>query len=454
INMKKRILIVSIIIMFVALIAFALTSAEVYYSSSVESIEGTLSVYMNGFDADGYGSLNEAADGFSYQLEGLRVTIIDEDGTVLADSDYEDVSVLENHSEREEVSLAMESGEGYAVRSSTSLGEDMIYYCRAVNYGGTVIYVRIGMPSSNEWAMFADALPTIIIYMVIDVLLCLLFTYVATTFILTPVEKLTREAALSKPIATKYKELQPIAEILNERNAEMDKKIRELEEEKNLVEQAQNSKNEFISNITHEMNTPLTSIRGYAELLASGMMSEEQQQAAYKTILKQSERMTNLISSIINYNEIDNMNINPYDVDLTKLCREMIAVLTPEADKRKVTFIDEVQDGVIVQSNHELMSELAGNLMRNAIRYNKEGGTVTVRLSQEKFEVADTGIGIAKENMDKVFSRFFTVDKSHSGKNGGFGLGLAMVRKICHRHGWTISVESEEGVGSTFTVKF
>ncbi|MCD8372886.1 MAG: HAMP domain-containing histidine kinase [Clostridia bacterium] len=454
--MKKRILLVSIVIMFAALIAFAVTSVEVYYNSSLESAKNTLSVYMNCLSLDGYGGLEDAADGFSDQLGGLRVTIIYEDGAVAADSDYEDVSVLENHSDREEVSAAMtsEDGEGYAVRSSSSLGEDMIYYCRAFSYNGGVIYVRIGMPSSNEWSMLADSLPTIIIYMVIEGLLCLLFTYIATTFILNPVEKLAREAALSKPVATKYSELKPIAEILNERNEEMQKKIAELEEEKEIAEQAQNSKNEFISNITHEMNTPLTSIRGYAELLASGMMTDDQQQAAYKTILKQSERLTNLIACIINYSEIDNMNINPYEVDFSKLCREMIAVVKPEADKRNIAIIDEICDGVTVQSNHEMMSELAGNLLRNAIRYNKEGGSVTVRLTDEIFEVSDTGIGIAKENMDKVFSRFFTVDKSHSGKNGGFGLGLAMVRKICHRHGWTISVQSEEGVGSTFTVKF
>ena len=297
-------------------------------------------------------------------------------------------------------------------------------------------------------------MPTVAIYLVIDLLACVLFTYVATYFILRPVENLTCQAALSDRINTRYKELKPLAEILNDRNKDIERKMNELKEEKELVERAQNSKNEFISNITHEMNTPLTSIRGYAELLASGMMSEEQQAAAYKTILKQSERLTNLIACIINYNEIDNSNVPSCEVDLSKLAKEMLAVVKPEADKRKVTLIDNISDNVIVQSTHERMSELVGNLIRNAIRYNKEGGLVKVTLDFEHFEVADTGIGISKENLSKVFSRFFTVDKSHSGKNGGFGLGLAMVKKICLREGWKISVKSEEGVGSTFTVKF
>ena len=202
------------------------------------------------------------------------------------------------------------------------------------------------------------------------------------------------------------------------------------------------------------MNTPLTSIRGYAELLASGMMNKEQQDAAYKTILKQSERLTNLIACIINYNEIDNSDVAACDVDLSKLAKEMLAVVKPEADKRNVTLIDNITDNVVVRSTHERMSEMVGNLIRNAIRYNKVGGSVTVTLDIDHFEVSDTGIGISEENLSKVFSRFFTVDKSHSGKNGGFGLGLAMVKKICQREGWSISVKSKEGEGSTFTVKF
>ena len=364
--------------------------------------------------------------------QGARVTFISSDGTVLADS--EDVEIEENHLGREEVAAAVEDGEGFSVRRSDTVGTDYVYYCRRVSSGEGFYLVRIAVTTSSEWALYADFLPTVIVYLVIDLLACVVFTYVATYFILSPVENLTRQAALSDRITTKHRELQPIAEV--------------------LVEKAQNSKNEFISNITHEMNTPLTSIRGYAELLAAGVMNKEQQDAAYKTILKQSERLTNLIACIINYNEIDNSDVPSCEVDLSKLAREMLAVVKPEADKRNVTLIDDITDNVIVQSTHERMSEMVGNLIRNAIRYNKPGGTVTVTLNIDRFEVADTGIGISEENLKKVFSRFFTVDKSHSGKNGGFGLGLAMVKKICQREGWSISVKSKEGEGSTFTVKF
>ncbi|MGN0817448.1 MAG: sensor histidine kinase, partial [Candidatus Coproplasma sp.] len=318
----------------------------------------------------------------------------------------------------------------------------------------TKLLIRIAVDTDSEWAMFAQAMPSIATYLIIDVLGCLLFAFVATYYILRPVEKLTREAMGGGEVKTDYPEFATIAEVLNERNRNIAWHMQEVEEEKQLVVKAQNSKNEFIANVTHEMNTPLTSIRGYAELLSSGMLNAEQQKQAYETITAQSERLSNLIACIINYNEIDQDDLPSYDVDLSKLAREMLAVVKPEADKRNVQLVDRIDDNVIVKSRHERITQLVGNLVRNAIRYNKEGGTVTVTLTYKQLTVEDTGIGIAPENMEKVFSRFFTVDKSHSGKNGGFGLGLAVCKKICNRAGWRISVESELGKGSKFTVDF
>ncbi len=435
-----------------AIIIYSLVSTQLYYNLSVEDERHTLEVYVNLFDTEKYSPDDDGAHAFAGRLGGARVTIMDAEGNVLGESDAD--MIESDHSDREEVREAISSGEGYAVRSSETLSQDMMYYCRTVDIGGTTYLVRVAEYLQSSWSMYARLLPSLAIYLIIDILGCLLFTFVATYFILRPVESLTREAAGGGMVQTRYPELSTLAQILNERNRNIEWKMREVDEEKKLVERAQDSKNEFIANITHEMNTPLTSIKGYAELLTSGMLNEEQTKVAYKTIASQSERLTNLIACIINYNEIDDDTLPPYDVDLSKLAREMMAVVQPEADKRNITIIDKIEDNVIVQSRHERVTQLLGNLMRNAIRYNKPGGTVTVELNYKHFVVSDTGIGIAPENMDKVFSRFFTVDKSHSGKNGGFGLGLAVCRKICRRAGWRISVQSELGKGSAFTVDF
>ena len=105
-------------------------------------------------------------------------------------------------------------------------------------------------------------------------------------------------------------------------------------------------------------------------------------------------------------------------------------------------------------SRQERVTEIFGNIIRNAIRYNREGGSVSVLLTQEEFTVSDTGIGISEENLERIFDRFFTVDKSHNGKNGGFGLGLSVVKKLCKKQGWKLTVESKEGAGSTFRIAF
>ena len=454
VTMRKRILLISLLVTTIAIIIYSLVSTQLYYNITLEDRAHSLEVYVNMFDEGAYPLDDEGAKAFSDELNGARVTFMDGEGNVLGESEAENIET--DHSDREEVreAIGSDSGEGFAVRASDTLSQEMMYYCRAVEVDGTVYLVRVADFLQSQWSMYVRLLPSLAAYFIIDILGCLVFTFIATYFIMHPVEELTREAAAGGTVKTRYHELSTLADILNERNHNIEWKMSEVEEEKKLVERAQNSKNEFIANITHEMNTPLTSIKGYAELLSSGMLNEEQTKLAVKTISSQTERLTNLIACIINYNEIDDDTLPPYDVDLSKLAREMLAVVKPEADKREVKLIDKIDDNVIVQSRHELMTQLLGNLIRNAIRYNKKGGTVTVELNYKRLVVSDTGIGIAPENMDKVFSRFFTVDKSHSGKNGGFGLGLAVCRKICHRSGWRISVQSELGKGSTFTVDF
>lgn len=450
--MRKRILLITLLITVVGLLIFSLASTQVYYNSSLDGEKDNLKIYMNAFDPAKYQFDDGGADAFSQLLGGARVTVMDGEGNVLGESGTD--KELGNHADRDEVKSARYGGEGFSVRNSSTLGQKLIYYCRKMTVDGSDYLIRIAVPTDSEWALFARALPTVAAYLALDVVACLLFTYIATYFILRPVEDLTREATLGGEVKSKYREFGTIVGVLNERNLNISRQMEEIRQEKELVEKTQNSKNEFIANITHEMNTPLTSIKGYAELLASGMLSDRQREDAYAVILGQSERLTNLITCIINYNEIDNDALPSYDVDLSKLTREMIGVVKPEADKRGVTVTERIQDNVIVCSRHERMAELVGNLLRNAIRYNKEGGSITVTLDFRHLSVADTGIGIAPENLDKVFSRFFTVDKSHGGKNGGFGLGLAVCKKICNRAGWRISVESEQGVGSTFTVDF
>lgn len=448
--MKWRIWLLSLGITLICVLAFGITATTVYYNSSVNDSFEYLKVYMNEFDENDYPRDENGAKAFSEKLNGARVTFMDAQGNVIADSHADNVNA--DHKDRTEVIDAIVSGNsGYAVRSSSTLGKNMVYYCK--NFDGRFL-VRIAVFTDSDWMIFVKILPTFATFTVVMIALSAGLAFGATHFILTPVKKLAAEAAGNSDVTSKYSELQPVADILNERNRNIQRQMDEISAEKELVEKARVSKDEFISNITHEMNTPLTSIHGYAELLQVGGMNEEQKKTAYKTILTQSERLTNLIACIINYSEIDSDDLPPYEVDFSTLARETLCALKPESDKRNITVVENIDDNVIIMSRHERLSEIFGNLVRNAIKYNKDGGSITVTLNRQSLCVEDTGIGIAEENMGKVFSRFFTVDKSHNGKNGGFGLGLAVAKKICQKSGWKISVQSTLGEGSKFTVEF
>lgn len=450
--MKWRIWLVSLCVTLVSVVLFGIYATQVYYNSSVDDGKNYLKVYMNEFDATEFSFDEAGAKAYSDKLNGARVTFMDAQGSVIADSATETPDL--DHSTRPEIIEAIsngKNGEGFAVRSSSTLGQNMIYYCK--NFNGEFL-VRVAIFTDTGWLIFVKTLPTLISFLAIMIGLCVVVAVVTTNIIVAPMKKLASDAVDNDSVTTSYPELEPIADMLNERSRNIKVQMTEIKAEKELVEKATVSKDEFISNVTHEMNTPLTSIHGYAELLDAGGMTDEQKATAYKTILAQSERLTNLIACIINYSEIDSDDLPAYDVDFSSLARETLCALKPEADKRNVSIVENIDDGVIIPSRHERLSELFGNLVRNAIKYNKDGGKVIVTLNRNNLIVEDTGIGIADENKDKVFSRFFTVDKSHGGKNGGFGLGLAVVKKICRKSGWKLSLDSTLGEGSKFTVTF
>lgn len=450
--MKWRIWLVSLCVTLVSVVLFGIYATQVYYNSSVDDGKNYLKVYMNEFDATEFSFDEAGAKAYSDKLNGARVTFMDAQGSVIADSATETPDL--DHSTRPEIIEAIsngKNGEGFAVRSSSTLGQNMIYYCK--NFNGEFL-VRVAIFTDTGWLIFVKTLPTLISFLAIMIGLCVVVAVVTTNIIVAPMKKLASDAVDNDSVTTSYPELEPIADMLNERSRNIKVQMTEIKAEKELVEKAKVSKDEFISNVTHEMNTPLTSIHGYAELLDAGGMTDEQKATAYKTILAQSERLTNLIACIINYSEIDSDDLPAYDVDFSSLAKETLCALKPEADKRNVSIVENIDDGVIIPSRHERLSELFGNLVRNAIKYNKDGGKVIVTLNRNKLIVEDTGIGIADENKDKVFSRFFTVDKSHGGKNGGFGLGLAVVKKICRKSGWKLSLDSTLGEGSKFTVTF
>ena len=216
---------------------------------------------------------------------------------------------------------------------------------------------------------------------------------------------------------------------------------------------------EFTSNVSHELKTPLTSIYGVSDMLASGIVRPEDVGQFAVTIKEESSRLISLIDDIMQLSRLDENQVpqQKEDVDLYLLAGDVLTRLQRKADAASVTL---QLDGssTMVHGIDYILDEIIYNLCENAIKYNRQGGKVTVFAGYERgtsvLRVTDTGIGIPKEDLERVFERFYRVDKSHNRQIPGTGLGLSIVKHGVAYHGGTINLESSEGVGTTVTVKF
>ncbi|MBQ8204030.1 MAG: two-component sensor histidine kinase [Clostridia bacterium] len=221
---------------------------------------------------------------------------------------------------------------------------------------------------------------------------------------------------------------------------------------------AERQRREFTGNVSHELKTPLQSIIGSAELLENGLVRLEDTDRFVGNIKNEATRLVTLINDIIRLSQLDEGAESAKEsVDLYEVAKEAVEVLSALASKKNVSLTVNGGSTVIVGVRRYLY-EIIYNLCDNAIRYNKEGGSVTVTLgTQDKntyLSVKDTGIGIPKEHKPRIFERFYRVDKSHSKETGGTGLGLSIVKHAAAYHGAQIELLSEENKGTEIIVKF
>ncbi len=430
--MSKRILITSLLITLFILLVFAFTSNELYYAQTEGDATSHLVEKMSALEEseetpDDAGRLSDMLD--------VDVTVFGDDGKALSSS-LPEVQEGATPDSGDIAEAAAADGNYVYTTPSVNEGHTYVHVCR--NIGGTLVRLTAEIISRSR--VLVTMLPNLAIFILIDLVVCLLFTWLSTTFILRPVKEFALDAiGNDKKIETKYTELKPVADVINWKNE--------------YVRAAQKSKDEFISNVTHEMNTPLTSIRGFAELIASGNMPQDKMIAAGKTISAQSERLSAMIKQILNYSAIDDDTVKSYDVDISRLIGDVLDNFEPMLKEKGLTMLRRIDENVIIESTHERITEILDNLVSNAIKYNKPNGSIIVTLRGAVLTVEDTGIGIAHDELPHIFSRFYTVDKSH-GESVGFGLGLPIVRKLCDRSGWKLSVDSVKGEGTVFTVDF
>ena len=224
-------------------------------------------------------------------------------------------------------------------------------------------------------------------------------------------------------------------------------------------EQREALRREFSANVSHELKTPLTSITGFAELMKEGMVPKEKMQEFSGDIYRESRRLIDLVDDIIQLSRLDEgtANFSKSPVDLYTLSGQVIESLRPVAQKQDITLTLSGQHAVI-EGVEQLLQEMVYNLCDNAIKYNVPGGSVTVNVWRNGqhpcVSVSDTGIGIPQGDQERIFERFYRVDKSHSKAVGGTGLGLSIVKHAAQYHGAQLELSSAPGRGSSVTVTF
>ncbi len=436
---------------------FSMAISKIILERTEESMQYTIRVadYMLDYKKD----LNEQLVHLELveRKEETRFTIIDFNGNVIADSDVDNSTLMENHINREEVKEALKYGEGYAIRESETLKISMLYVAVLSENGNYIL--RMSVPFSGVKQYIGILIPSIIISISVTLVISLLLAEHFSKSVTKPLSEIAEEMKkLNEKNPDfhfkeyKYEEMNVIADITQQMSTAVKESMNQIEFEK-MVRQ------EFFSNASHELKTPLTSIRGYVELLENDMATGENMKKDFLArIKKETKNMTNLINDILMISRLETKEAEVVisDVRICPIVTEVYKALEPLAKENQVTVRTNCKP-ITMKANTQQIRELISNLMTNAIKYNKPGGTVEVTVTSIAKEimitVADTGVGIPEDSKQRIFERFYRVDKGRSKKVGGTGLGLSIVKHIVNFYEGSIEVESKLDVGTKFTVR-
>lgn len=367
-----------------------------------------------------------------------RVTQIDAKGDVLYDT-RRDGSTLENHSGRKEVKEALATGEGEDVRMSDTVGQEMYYYALLLD-DGTVLRASKSMDGLIRTAL--GNLPVMAGLAAVMLVLAYFLAKWQTKRLVRPIYELDLEHPLENKT---YDELTPFLEAMDRQNKEK--------------EAVANMRKEFSANVSHELKTPLTSISGYAEIMKNGMVRPADIPLFSERIYKEARRLITLVEDIIKLSKLDeeSVELEKEEVDLYELTREIISRLSPQAAQKNIR-MEVTGEPVKYFGIRQILDEMIYNVCENAVKYNVDNGRVSVwvgnTLEGPKVTVSDTGIGIPKEHHERIFERFYRVDKSHSKERGGTGLGLSIVKHGALLHGAKVTVDSMPGRGTKIEMQF
>lgn len=440
--MKKKINIRFIMIAALAIVVTALSAMLVYYNILKEQVFGDLKAYAHVIELLNIDDLAAGIEKDPYNPidDDLRITLIGAEGEVLYES-LLNKDEMDNHNERPEIIEAREKGEGEAIRYSATSGTHTFYYAERLQNGNVL---RIGRDSVSVNRIMVNTLVIVLVIALCILFVCMGISHYLTKKLVEPIEKLATNIMLVDENNV-YEEIRPFVNTIKEQHV-------------NIINNAQ-LRQEFTANVSHELKTPLTAISGYAELIGNGMTGKEDTIRFSKEIHSNANRLLSLINDIIKLSELDETDhqMEMEKMDLYEQAENCVQMMQVTAEKQGIRLTLQ-GESAMVMANKGLMDEVFYNLCSNAIRYNKPGGSVTVTVGTKDerpfLSVADTGIGIPKECQERVFERFYRVDKSRSKSTGGTGLGLAIVKHIVAQHNAALHLDSELDEGTTIEIVF
>lgn len=437
--MKKKI---NLQFMFISAVGILLTfclSTVIFYELFKSEVVDELKTYADVIkETQSYDQILQGE--YDPDVDDLRITMIKKDGKVFYDS-FADAKKMENHANRQEVRQALKHGNGKAIRTSDTLDKNTFYYAVRLDDGNIL---RVAKESRSIWSVFIKVMPAILILILVILAISKMLSDVLTKSLLLPIEQMSENLDHLEDITT-YKELMPFINTIQEQH-------------KNILMNAK-MRQEFTANVSHELKTPLTAISGYSELIQNGMTNEEETIRFAGEIHKSAKRLLTLINDTIRLSQLDTseQKVIYEAIDLYKIAEDCVNMLKFSAENHGIT-ISIHGTNAYLEGNKEMLEEVVYNLCDNAIRYNNEGGKVDVTVKPVKGKiylcVEDNGIGISKEHQERIFERFYRVDKSRSKSTGGTGLGLAIVKHIIQQHGAHMELTSEKGKGTKIEIEF
>ncbi|OUQ18261.1 sensor histidine kinase [Lachnoclostridium sp. An138] len=419
--MKKKVLIGYVIAAVVALLAFEYAfwtngfrylehHSERSYLTQTELLKDLFlaeDVAGQSAEQSGGNAFEQFADSYAEKY-GIRITVIDKEGNVLGESRGAG-ELMDNHLDREEVQKALQGDSNSIIRRSDTFDVDYCYCAVPVESGNFQGVIRTAIPLQELQDMDDEFVRSTLMAVVI---LAALIFFLGMYF---------RKYVLA-------------------------------------MKKVENMRREFVSNVTHELKTPLTSIKGFVETLKAGAIEDPKIAHKFLDIIEiESDRLSNLISDTLLLSEIESKKDTKREpCDVNAVITEVVELLQPKV-KEHVRLIFHPDSSVCPYScNRDRLKQLLINLVDNGLKATEFGAvTITCRstVSQLVIEVSDTGIGMEEEQLDRIFERFYRVDKGRSKAQGGTGLGLSIVKHIVELYNGTIEVASKPGVGTEFTVK-